>query len=104
MFTNATMFKKHDCYHDNYYYHITLHFNTTSDDLTDSSEQWPILETLQSNKSIMLKPLMKYVYKYSLTMIVEKEHVFLSMEFLLTNLTDVFNVTIICLWIGLYLS
>ena len=50
------------CY-DCYYYHcITLYYKTTSYDVTISSEvilliqtQWPIIETLQYNISVMLK-------------------------------------------------
>ena len=47
-----------------YYHYITLYYyNTTSNDVTDSSEvilfiqtQWPIIEKLQSNISVMLNP------------------------------------------------
>ena len=51
-------------YYKNYTYshHITLYYNTTSINVTDSSEvilliqtQWPIIKTLQSNMSVMLK-------------------------------------------------
>ena len=60
-------------YHDNYYHHITLYYyKTTSDDVTYSSEivlliqtQWPIIETLQSNISVMLKPpITQHIHQY----------------------------------------
>ena len=58
-------------YYDCYYYHcITLYYyNTTSDDVTDFNEvilliqtQWPIIETLQSNISVMLNPQTSFCY------------------------------------------
>ena len=56
-------YDQYHCY-DNYYIysrHITLYYNTTSINVTDSSEvilliqtQWPIIKTLQSNMSVLL--------------------------------------------------
>ena len=55
-----------------HHYYITLYYNTTLNNVTISSEvilliqtQWPIIETLQSNISVMLNPQTRYMYSSS---------------------------------------
>ena len=54
-----------------HYYYITLYYNTASDDVANSSDvmlliqtQWPIIETLQSNISVMLNLRTQHMYQY----------------------------------------
>ena len=55
-------------YYNDYSHYMTLYYNSTLDDVTNFSEvklliqtQWSIIETLQSNMSVMLKPKMPCV-------------------------------------------
>ena len=54
-----------------HYYYITLYYNTASGNITNSSEvilliqtQWPIIETLQSNISVMLNPPIQHMHQH----------------------------------------